>query len=150
MLSNLPTPCPGFGGGYLVAFLRDQQDCLVWCLCLTRDGESCVVTVPSEVLDTLSNVRCDALLGMLEPDQIDQISGGEEVVSGNDERDASWEAAIASNGICICALSFPAFIYRLWIENEIAGKLYGDDVTPLTDAEQGYLEHYARLREIGC
>lgn len=56
-------------------------------------------------------------------------------------RDALWAAATASDGICICAPSFPAFIYRFWIENEITMKLYGDVETLLTDAERGYLEH---------
>jgi hypothetical protein len=149
MLSNLPVPCPGFDGGYLVAFLRDQQDCIVWCLCLTWDGQSCVVAMPSDVLDAIPDIPRDALLGMLEPDQ---IAGSEEVAStwsGSDEWATSWALATASDGICICAPSFPAFIYRLWIETEIAGKLNGDDQTPLTDAERAYVEHYARQRHIG-
>ncbi len=147
MLSDQVVSCPGFDGGYLVAFLRDQQDCIIWCLCFTLDGTSCVVAVPSQVLDAMPDDRSDALLGMRE---IDQIDGSEEaVVSGSDAlvaRDALWAAATASDGICICAPSFPAFIYRFWTENEIAMKLYGDVETPLTDAERDYLEHYARMR----
>jgi hypothetical protein len=139
-------PCPGFDGGYLVCFLRDQQDCLLWCLCLTRDGESCVLAVPSDVLDAMPYARSDALLGMLESDEIESI---EEVVASAAERDASWEVATSSDGICICAPSFAAFIERLWIESEIARKLDGDDMTPLTNEERGYWDHFERLRHIG-
>jgi hypothetical protein len=145
MLSSQVVPCPGFDGGYLVGFLCDQQECVIWCLCLTRDGQSCVVAVPSEVFDAMTDSRRDALLGMLEPEEIE---GVEELASGRDERDASWEAATASGGICICALSFASFIYRFWIENEIGWKLNGNDQTPLTDAERGYVEHYAHMRHI--
>lgn len=149
MLSNLLVPCPGFEDGYLVAFLRDQQDCLLWCLCLTVEGESCVVAVPSEVLDAIPTVLCDALLGMLEPDQIDGSAEAISTWSDSDERDASWEAARASGGICICAPSFPTFIYRFWLETEIALKLNGDDQTPLTDVERGYVDDYVRQKHLG-
>jgi hypothetical protein len=32
ILSNQMVPCPGFDGGYLVGFLREQQDCVRDCL----------------------------------------------------------------------------------------------------------------------
>lgn len=146
ILSNQLVPCPGFDGGYLVGFLREQQDCVIWCLCLTRDGESCVVAVPSEILDAMPDAHSETLLGYLEPDENASL---EAVALGSDERDASWEAATARDEICICALSFPAFIYRFWIENDIACKLNGDDKTPLTDAERAYVEHYAQQRHMG-
>jgi hypothetical protein len=139
-------PCPGFDGGYLVCFLSDQQDCLVWCLCLTPDGESCVLAVSGDVLDAMPDARRDALLGMLNPDEIPSI---EEVVAASDERDASWEVATASGGICICARSFASFIYRFWIESEILRKLDGYDTTPLTDAERGYWDQYERQQHSG-
>ena len=140
-LSNLVVPCPGFDGGYLVCFLRDQQDCLIWCLCLTRDGESCVLALSSDVLDAMPDARRDALLGMLKSDEVDRI---EEVVMSATEPDASWEVATSSDGIHICAPSFAACIERLWIESEIQRKLDGDDTTPLTAAEQGYWEQFER------
>lgn len=143
ILSNQLVPCPGFDGGYLVGFLREQQDCVIWCLCLTRDGESCVVAVPSEILDAMTDIHSETLLGYLEPDE------NATAASDSDERDASWEAATARDEICICSLSFPAFIYRFWIENDIACKLNGDDKTPLTDTERAYVEHYAQQRHSG-
>lgn len=90
MLSHLPVPCPGFDGGYLVAFLCDQQDCVIWCLCLTVEGASCVVAVPSEVLDAMPDIPRDALLGRLLPDEIDGSEEAVSIWSGSDERDASW------------------------------------------------------------
>jgi hypothetical protein len=107
------------------------------------------VAVPSEVLDVMPVAHRETLLGYLEPDEIAGIEEVTAVAAGRDERDASWEVATASNDICICAPSFPSFIYRFWIENEIGWKLNGDDKTPLTDAERGYVEHYVRQRHIG-
>lgn len=146
ILSNQLVPCPGFDGGYLVGFLREQQDCVIWCLCLTWDGQSCVVAVPSEVLDAMPVAHSEMLLGYLEPNE---ITGIEAVAADHDEQDASLEAAAGRYDICICALSFPSFIHRFWIENEIGWKLNGDDKTPLTDAERDYVEHYARHKHIG-
>jgi hypothetical protein len=156
ILSNQLVPCPDFDGGYLVGFLREQQDCVIWCLCLTRDGQSCVVAVPSEVLDAMPVAHSEMLLGYLEPDESACLE--EEVVAaGSDGRDASGdasgdvstEASTARDEICICAPSFTAFIYRFWIETEIDAKLNGDDKTPLTDAERSYVEHYAHQQHIG-
>lgn len=146
-LSNQVVPCPGFDGGYLVCFLRDQQDCLIWCLCLTRDGESCVLALSSDVLDAMDDTRRDALLGMLEPEEVERV---EEVAAGAAEPDASWELATSSNGIHICAPSFATCIERLWIESEIQQKLDGHDMTPLTDAERGYWEQFEQLRHSGA
>ncbi|MDE3228517.1 MAG: hypothetical protein KGO05_01450 [Chloroflexota bacterium] len=140
MLSNQLVPCPCFDGGYLVAFLREQQDCAIWCLCLAEDGESCVVEFPSEALDALPEAQSDALLGYLEPDEIADI---EDLVMDSDERAA---LLVAAADIHIGAISFPEFIYRFWIEDEIGLKLIGLDKTPLTDAERRYVEHYARQR----
>jgi hypothetical protein len=149
ILSNQLVPCPGFAGGYLVGFLREQQDCAIWCLCLTRDGQSCVVAMPSEVLDAMPDAHSETLLGNLEPDEIAGVEEAEEMAAGSNERDASWAATTAGDGICICALSFPAFMYRFWIENAICWKLNDDDTTPLTPAERDYVEHYTRLRQVG-
>lgn len=41
-----PPPCPGEPGTFLVRFLRDQQDCVHWYLCLRPSGETCVVWSP--------------------------------------------------------------------------------------------------------
>ncbi|HEX6797136.1 MAG TPA: hypothetical protein VF116_05405 [Ktedonobacterales bacterium] len=50
--------------------------------------------------------------------------------------------AQVSRHIVVCAHSFPAYLYRFWLENTIWFKLNGDDQTPLTAGERRYLEHY--------
>lgn len=38
-------PCPGTEGGFVVRFLNDQQDCILWYLYLTRQGGEAVLAV---------------------------------------------------------------------------------------------------------
>lgn len=39
-------PCPGSKTGYIIRFLNDQQDVLLWYLYLTPEGEHCVLVTP--------------------------------------------------------------------------------------------------------
>ncbi len=49
-------PCTGSERGFVVRFLNDQQDVLLWYLYLTRDGEHCVL-VSSLSLDEYANAE---------------------------------------------------------------------------------------------
>lgn len=133
-LSNRLVRCPGFAGAYMICFLRDQQDCILWCLCLTPDGRHCVLAVPDDAVSTLSETSRDALCGDLGDDEVDD---GDDAVEGE-------ESAIST--IRVCADSFEEFAYRFWIEDEISFKLAGLETQPLTDAERAYLDHYAQMR----
>lgn len=133
-LSSRLVQCPRFDGAYLICFLRDQQDCILWCLCLTPDGQHCVLAVPDDAAMALSETTYAALCGDLGDDEVD---AGNDTVEGE-------ESAIAS--IRVCADSFEEFAYRFWLEDEIAFKLEGLEAAPLTDAERAYLAHYTQLR----
>lgn len=106
--------CPGSSEGYIVSFLHDQQDCVIWYLYLTRAGEHCVLAFPGD-LESF----------------VDAAAEGQEV---------DMQAVVGA--IRVCAPTFAAFIYRFWLENDIWFKLSGDDKTPLTDAERQYVGHY--------
>ena len=45
-LSGRIIPCPGRDDAYLIRFLNDQQDVLMWYLYLNRAGDHCVVVSP--------------------------------------------------------------------------------------------------------
>lgn len=143
-LSNCLVRCPEFDGAYLISFLRDQQDCVVWCLCLIPGGQYYVLAVNDDALMTLSELEYDALLGNLEPDEApDEIRAAVRRAPS-----ADGVAETATSGIVICALSFESFIYRFWFENKIGEKIDRFDNTlfaPLTDAEQRYLDHYTQV-----
>ncbi|HEV7129320.1 MAG TPA: hypothetical protein VGN32_17940 [Ktedonobacterales bacterium] len=110
--------CPGSPDGYIVRFLSDQQDCVLWYLYLNTFGEHCVLAALPE-LETYAAA----------------IAGG----------DNSDTAAVVSN-TWVCAPSFAGFIYRFWLENVIWFKLDGSDTASLTEAERGYLDHYERAK----
>jgi hypothetical protein len=134
-LSNRLVRCPRFDGAYLICFLRDQQDCILWCLCLTPDGGNCVLAVPDDAATALSETSYAALCGDLGDDEVDD---GVDAIEGE-------ESAIST--ILMCADSFEEFVYRFWLEDEISFKLSGLETTqPLTDVERAYLEHYAQRR----
>ena len=107
--------CPGSPGTYIVRFLNDQQDCVLWYLYLTPAGQHAVLAALPE-LETYADPA--------KPSNADEIA---RVVQ------ATWA----------CAPSFAAFIYRFWLENSIWFKLDGSDKAPLTEVERRYLEHYA-------
>jgi hypothetical protein len=114
-------PCPGSAGGYIVRFLRDQQDCVMWYLYLTPAGEHCVLAFPGD-LESF----------------VDAAAAGQAV-----------DLAAVIRHIWVCAPSFAAFIYRFWLENTIWFKLGGDEKAPLTAAERRYLEHYEQKPRAG-
>jgi hypothetical protein len=117
-------PCPGSEGGYIVSFLRDQQDCVLWYLYLTPAGEHCVLAFPGDLESFM--------------DDADDAAAGQDADMANVIRH-----------IRVCAPSFEAFIYRFWLENDIWFKLSGDEKSPLTDVERRYLEHYGQKKAGG-
>ncbi len=143
-LSNCLVRCPELDGAYLISFLRDQQDCVVWCLCLIPGGQYYVLAVNDDALMTLSELEYDALLGNLEFDEVtDEIRA-----AVRRELSADGVAETARSGIFICAPSFESFIYRLWFENGLGEKIDPFNTTllaPLTDTEQRYLDHYTQV-----
>jgi len=124
-LSAHITPCIGDTPGYIIRFLRDQQDVLLWYLYLTPHAEECVLVSPYEFADA-----ADA-----NPNAIPE-----------DER----QAVIANT--CICAPTFEAFVYRFWLENTLWFKLNSSNASNAssdgngqhTDEQQRYLDHYKR------
>lgn len=108
--------CPGVEGAYVISFLRDQQDCVIWYLYLTPAGDHFVLAFPGDLESFIEEAPAAA---------------GEKV-----------DMAEVSHHIVVCAPSFAAFLYRFWLENTIWFKLNGDDQAPLTAEERRYLEHY--------
>ena len=109
-------PCIGDAHGYIIRFLRDQQDVLLWYLYLTPQGDESVLVSPYEFGD-----------------------GAEE--NPNDLPDDERKAVVAHTWIC--APTFEAFVYRFWLENVLWFKLNesaGDN--RFTDEQQRYLDHY--------
>jgi hypothetical protein len=106
-------PCPGSENGYLLRFLNDQQDCLLWYLYLTPKGEHCVV-VSAYLLD----------------DEEDDSGPLSENAMNNVVRNTQ-----------VCAPSFESFLYRFWLENTLWFNL-NEAEAPLTDAQRAYLAHY--------
>jgi hypothetical protein len=108
---------PVVGGGKLVHFLSDQQWVLHWLLYAGLDGSEAVIVTEDPV--------------------------------GFEARDESPRASAhefdpSSTDAAVCAESFPEFLYRFWIENQIWFALAGGEsgAHPLS-AEQGrYLSHY--------
>jgi hypothetical protein len=132
--------CPGWSEASLIAFLHDQQGCLSWCLCLTPERGEWVLALPAEAVDTLPAADVDAFYGVLE----DGAREHPEV------RMFAPGTTPTIDGICLCADSFASFIYRFWVEGEIAMKLSGRDTTPMTKLERQYLEHYERQQQSGA
>lgn len=112
--------CPGSEGAYIVSFLRDQQDCVLWYLYLTPSGEHAVLAFPGDLGSFIT---------------------GEPEAEGK-----TVDMAAVVRHIMVAAPSFTAFLYRFWLENTIWFKLNGDDKTPLTAEERHYLEHYRPRR----
>lgn len=122
-------PCPGSDDGFVVRFLNDQQDCILWYLYVTRQGGEAVLAVgdpypdgPSPYLERL--VRPDEEDGPLTKEQRQEVLAN----------------------VYACAPSFEAFVYRWWLEATIYMKLNGFDSQPLTDEERRYLAHYQQAR----
>ncbi len=116
-------PLPGSEDGFVVRFLTDQQDCILWYLYLTRRRDEAVLAVtdpypkaPSAHLERLSR-----------PDEDGPLT------------DEQRQAVVAN--IYACAPSFEVFVYRWWLEATIYMKLHWYDSTPLTEEERRYLAH---------
>jgi hypothetical protein len=113
-LSNDIIPCPGSEQGYIVRFLNDQQEVLLWYLYLTPAGEQRVLVTPFLL---------------------------EEVAQDGPMNDATRQAVI--DNTFECAPTSAEFIYRFWLENVIWFKLNeGASAAPLTAEEQAYVAHY--------
>ncbi len=119
-LADKILPCPGSEDGYIIRFLNDQQDVLVWYLYLTPRGEQCV---------------------LVSPILLDEFAGPENAGNLTDE----WRKAILANTL-VCAPSFEAFIYRFWLENTIWFNV-NEEASALTEAQQRYLAHYNRQKQ---
>ncbi len=147
-LADKLIPCPGFDGSYLVGFLRDQQDCIIWSLCLTQVGEHCVLALPDDFMRVLPEYSSLALLGDLElVEDAEELASLAEAAAASEELGTQADIASAILGIRVCAPSFESFIYRFWLEDNLAWKLTGKNKAPLTDEERRYLDHYARQRQ---
>jgi hypothetical protein len=118
-LSDDIISCPGSEQGYIVRFLNDQQEVLLWYLYLTPAGEQRVLVSPV-MLDEV------AQRGPLSEE---------------------WRQAILTNTF-ECAPTFAEFIYRFWLENVIWFKL-NDQSAPLTADEQAYVAQYERQNQAG-
>lgn len=113
-------PCIGAAPGqaYLIRFLNDQQDVLIWYLYLTPQGQERVLVTPYEF--------------------------GEDAGDDPNALPGDTRTAVIANTV-VCAPSFEAFVYRWWLENAIWFKLNeAGGADKLTDEERRYLAHYER------
>jgi hypothetical protein len=116
-------PYPGSDDAFVVRFLNEQQDCILWYLYVTRQGVEAVLavgdpypTAPSAYLERLAR-----------PDEDGPLT------------DEQRHAVLANT--YACAPSFEAFVYRWWLEATIYMKLNGFDSEPLSGQERRYLAH---------
>ena len=140
-MSDAILPCPGSAGvrasaasesagtefpqapaaegedGYIIRFLNDQQDVLLWYLYLTPQGDERV---------------------LVSPILLDDFAGPEHAANLTDE----WRKAILAH-TRVCGPSFEAFLYRFWLENTLWDAL-NEREAPLTDAQERYLAHYKK------
>lgn len=97
-LSNRLITSPAANDGYLIRFLNDSQNVLLWYLYLNDKNESCIVVAKPEFLDELENADF-SYTDEAESETIDDV--------------------IIPKDIFRCAPTFETFIYRVWIENSI-------------------------------
>jgi hypothetical protein len=121
-------PCPDSEDGFVVRFLNDQQDCILWYLYLTRQGAEAVLAVG----DPYPEAASPYLERLTRPDEDGPLT------------DKQRRAVLANT--YACAPSFEAFVYRRWLEATIYMKLNGFDSQPLTEDERRYLAHYQERR----
>lgn len=115
-----PLPSPVEPGAFLVRFLRDQQDCVIWYLYLRPSGE---VFVVQSYLDYEY--------------EYEARRDGEETETDLDDPEEQRAA------IVWCAPTFEEFAYRFWVENRIWRTLNSDDPSGLEPRLRDYLNHYA-------
>jgi hypothetical protein len=121
-------PCPGSEDGFVVRFLNDQQERILWYLYVTRQGVEAVLAVGDPYPDAPSNY----LERLVRPDENEPVTEQER------------HAVLANT--CACAPSFEAFVYRRWLEATIHMKLNEYTSEPLTEEERRYLVPYQQER----
>lgn len=119
-------PCPGSDDAFVVRFLNDQQDCILWYLYLTRGGDEAVLAVADPYPDAPSNY----LERLARPDEDGPLT------------DKQQQAVLANT--YRCAPSFEAFVFRWWLEASIYMKVNEYSSEPLTEEESRYLAHCRR------
>lgn len=115
-----PLPSPVEPGAFLVRFLRDQQDCVIWYLYIRPSGE---VSVVHSCLDYEYEYAARR--------------DGEETETALDDSEEQRAA------ILWCAPSFEEFAYRFWMENRLWYAVNGNDLSGLAPQMRDYLRHYA-------
>ncbi|MEV6703136.1 hypothetical protein AB0M68_39500 [Streptomyces sp. NPDC051453] len=118
-----PLPSPVEPGAFLVRFLRDQQDCVIWYLYLRPSGE---VFVVHSYLDYEY--------------EYEARRDGEATEIDLDDPEEQRAA------ILWCAPSFEEFAHRFWIENRLWHALNGNDLSGLEPQACDYLRYYAPPR----
>jgi hypothetical protein len=121
-------PCPGSEDGFVVRFLNDQQDCILWYLYVSRHGTEAVLAV----VDPGPEAPSPYLERLVTPDEDGPLT------------DEQRQAVLANT--YACAPSLEAFLYRWWLEITLSMKLDGADSEPLTEEERHYLAHYQHGR----
>ncbi|WNV91642.1 hypothetical protein [Umezawaea sp. Da 62-37] len=116
-------PSPFEEGAYLVRFLRDQQDCVIWYLYL-RPGQDAFVVHSHELAWYLDH-----------PLEDDDWEPQPELTAAELAAEVSW-----------CAPSFEQFAYRFRVENRLWDVLVEGSREP-EPAERDYLERYALCRK---
>ena len=114
-----PLPSPVEPGAFLVRFLRDQQDCVIWYLYL-RPGAAFVVHSHLDY-EYEYEARRDGEQAQTDLDD------------GQEQRAA----------IFWCAPSFEEFAHRFWVENRLWRAVHGGDLSRLEPQLRDYLRHYA-------
>jgi hypothetical protein len=115
-----PLPSLVDPGAFLVRFLRDQQDCVIWYLYLRPLREAFVVH---------SHLDYEF--------EYEARRDGKQTETDLD--DAQEQRA----AICWCAPSFEEFAYRFWVENRLWRAIHGGDLSGLEPGLRDYLRHYA-------
>ncbi len=113
-------PSPVEPGAFLVRFLRDQQDCVIWYLYLRPSGEAFVVHSDLDYEYEYEAQR-----------------NGEQTETNLDDPQEQRAA------ILWCSPSFGEFAHRFWIENRLWHALSGNDLSGLEPQMRDYLRHYA-------
>ncbi len=117
---SAPLPSPVETGAFLVRFLRDQQDCVLWYLYLRPSGDVFVV-----------NSCLDYEFEYEARDSDDY----------KPESDLDYPVAQEAE-ILRCAPTFEHFTYRFWLENRLWRAVNGLSDEPLDTDLQEYLDHY--------
>ncbi|MET7520549.1 hypothetical protein ABZS88_46005 [Streptomyces sp. NPDC005480] len=115
-----PLPSPVEPGAFLVRFLRDQQDCVIWYLYLRPSSEVFVVYSDLDYEYEYAARR-----------------DGEETQTDLDDAEEQRAA------ILWCASSFEEFAHRFWIENRLWHAVNDHDLPRLEPQLQDYLSHYS-------